>query len=225
MTTFTEDFHAGAFILSEANGFRSREQRIVVSGQNLKAGHVVGTAHGSATATAFAGNAGSEGAMGTITVGAGAIAGTYKLIIIEPGSNAGVFNVEDPHGVSVGTGHVAAAFTGGGLSFTLADGGTDYSSGEGFNIVVAVGTGKLKEFNPANTDGSEVPTGILFDAVNASSTGTNADTACVTLERDCEVASNVLVWYSGADDGGKAAALAILAEHGIIGRSSVVPLT
>lgn len=221
MTTITEDFHAGAFILSEANGFRSREQRTVLSGQTLKAGHVVGKAHGSATATAFAGNAGSEGAMGSVTVGAGAIAGTYKLVIIEPATNAGAFTVEDPNGVLVGTGHVAAAFTGGGLSFTLADGGTDYTSGEGFNIVVAAGTGKVKEFNPANTDGSEVPTGIMFRAVDASA----ADAQGVSLERSCEVTSDMLVWYSGADSGGKAAALAILATLGIIGRSSVTPAT
>lgn len=38
----TETGHAGGFLLSEANGARSREKITVVSGQNLKAGAVVG---------------------------------------------------------------------------------------------------------------------------------------------------------------------------------------
>ena len=42
MATLTEDFHAGAFIVSEANGHRSRESVTIASGQNLKAGAVLG---------------------------------------------------------------------------------------------------------------------------------------------------------------------------------------
>lgn len=42
MTTFTEDLHAGAFIVSEGNGCVSRDRITVVSGQNLKAGAVLG---------------------------------------------------------------------------------------------------------------------------------------------------------------------------------------
>ena len=38
----TETGHAGGFILSEANGKRSRENVTIVSGQNLKAGAVLG---------------------------------------------------------------------------------------------------------------------------------------------------------------------------------------
>ena len=42
MTTLTEPVHPGEFIVSEANGHRSREQVTVASGQALKAGHVIG---------------------------------------------------------------------------------------------------------------------------------------------------------------------------------------
>lgn len=42
MATLTESTHPGEFIVSEANGHRSREQVTVASGQNLVAGHVVG---------------------------------------------------------------------------------------------------------------------------------------------------------------------------------------
>ena len=41
MTTLTEGRHAAEFILSEANGQRSRENGTVKSGQNLAAGQVV----------------------------------------------------------------------------------------------------------------------------------------------------------------------------------------
>lgn len=40
-STFTEAAHAAEFILSEANGQRSRENGTLVSGQNLAAGAVV----------------------------------------------------------------------------------------------------------------------------------------------------------------------------------------
>jgi hypothetical protein len=41
MTVFTEGRHAAAFILSEANGQRSRENGTLLSGQDLVAGTVV----------------------------------------------------------------------------------------------------------------------------------------------------------------------------------------
>lgn len=38
---FTEDRHAGEFILSEADGQRSRENGTIAAGQNLKAGTIL----------------------------------------------------------------------------------------------------------------------------------------------------------------------------------------
>jgi len=42
MATLTEGMHAGEFLISEGNGFISRDVITVVSGQNLAAGAVVG---------------------------------------------------------------------------------------------------------------------------------------------------------------------------------------
>lgn len=42
MTVQTETGHAAGFLMSEANGNRSRENVTLVSGQNLKAGDVLG---------------------------------------------------------------------------------------------------------------------------------------------------------------------------------------
>jgi hypothetical protein len=104
------------------------------SGDN---GCVVGASFaGTGTATALAGNTGN-GAMGAITVSAGAKEGDYNLLIVEPGTNAGVFEVTDPDGEFVGRGSVGSAFSAGGLAFTLADGATDFVGGDGFTIAVA----------------------------------------------------------------------------------------
>lgn len=96
-----------------------------------------GTFAGTATAAALGTNTGN-GAMGTITVSAGAKQGNYVLTIIEPGANVGTFTVEDPDGVQIGDGVVASAFSAGGLAFTLADGATDFVAGDSFTITVTL---------------------------------------------------------------------------------------
>lgn len=214
MTTLTENPHAGGFVVSEANGDRSRERITVLSGQTLKAGAVLGrVAVGTASAAAAAGNTGN-GTCGAVTVSAGAKAGAYQLVIIEPGANVGTFQLEDPDGIVIGTGAVAAAYSGGGLAFTLADGSTDFIAGDRFVITVAAGSGKYKEYNPGNADGSQIAAGVLFDAVDASA----ADKAGVAYVRDCEVNGAELVWFSGASGGQKTTGKTGLALLGIVSR-------
>lgn len=194
----TESFHTGEFIVSEANGTRSREEiTIAAAAAALPAGQVLGkiTKAGTATAAAYAGNTGN-GAMGAVTVGAGAKAGDYKLTIIEPGTNVGTFQVEDPDGIVIGTGVVAAAFSKGGLSFTLADGATDFVAGDGFTITVTAGSGKYVAYDNTATDGSEVAAAILYAAV-ADST---SDQKAAAVVRDAEVDESLL---TGLDAAGK----------------------
>lgn len=78
-----------------------------------------------------------NGVMGAITVSAGAKIGAYTLTVTEPATNAGAFIVTDPDGIVVSHGNVAAAFSAGGLAFTLADGATDFSAGDSFRITVS----------------------------------------------------------------------------------------
>lgn len=59
MTSITETGHAGGFILSEANGNRSREEATIVSGQNLGAGAVLGKISASGKYTAYDDGAGT----------------------------------------------------------------------------------------------------------------------------------------------------------------------
>jgi hypothetical protein len=121
--------------------------------------------------------------------------------------------VEDPQGREIGHGNVAAAFSAGGLAFTLADGGTDFLAGDSFKITVAAGT-KYGPFDPAATDGREVAVAILFDDCDA----TAADTSAVAHTRTCEVASSKLTWAASATTNQKAAALAQLATQMVIAR-------
>ena len=92
---------------------------------------------GTAVSAAGSGNTGN-GTVGAITVSAGAKKGVYKLLIIEPAANAGVFEVTDPDGIFVDNGNVASAFSAGGLAFTLADGATDFVAGDSFDITVSL---------------------------------------------------------------------------------------
>jgi hypothetical protein len=68
MTTKTEGTHAVGFLVSEANGWRSREQIVIASGQNLVAGAVLGkvTSSGEYAAYDNAATDGSAGAAGIL---------------------------------------------------------------------------------------------------------------------------------------------------------------
>lgn len=211
-TVFTEGRYAGEYIVSEAEGTRSRDVITLITGQNLGAGTVLGKIRGAATSAALGTNVGN-GVMGAVTAGAGAMEGAYKLTIIEPATDAGAFVVENPLGAIIGHGTVAVAFAAGGLSFTLADGGTDFAAGDSFTITVAAGT-KYAAFNPAGTDGTEAAAAVLFDAVDA----TSADKPAVVHLRDCEIASAKLTWFAGTTDPQKAAGLVQLAALGVIAR-------
>lgn len=213
MVVLTEGRHAGEFIVSEANGMRSREQVTVLADEVLEAGHVLGkVTKGAAAPVADPGNTGN-GTIGPVTLGAGAKVGVYALTCIEPAANGGVFQVEDPQGVVIGTATVDVAFSGE-VGFTIADGAADFAAGDRFEITVAEGSGKYKEYNPANTDGSEVAAAVLHGNVDA----TGADKPGLVIYRDAEVNASELVWFTGADAAAKAVGLADLAKVGIIGR-------
>ncbi|MFP5515462.1 MAG: head decoration protein [Alphaproteobacteria bacterium] len=209
----SEGNRTGEFLLSEAQGYRSREQITLDVGAVYAPGSVLGKVTvGTATATAKVGNAGN-GTLGAVTVGA-AKPGAYAVTFIEPATNAGSFQVEDPDGVNVGTGAVGTAFTGGGLTFTIADGATDFAAGDQFKITVAAGSGRFKLWNPANTDGSETAVAVLYAEVDATAGAQRG----VGFVRDAEVNGQILTFFTGATDNQKAAAAAQLAASGIIVR-------
>lgn len=167
-----------------------------------------------ALATAWSGNTGN-GTMGAITVSAAAKVGTYKLMIVEPGTNVGTFEINDPDGVLVGRGAVGTAYSAGGLAFTLADGATDFVAGDGFDIVVAAGSGKHEPYDDDAANGTSTAVAINGYEVDA----TSADVDTLGFTRDCEVFWDRLQWGAGVTtDAEKTAARADLLAAGIIPR-------
>jgi len=213
MTVLTEDFHAGAFLVSEGNGTRSREQITVASGQTLKAGAVIAKiAAGAIVGAAVAGNTGN-GTLSAITAGNGIVPGVYKALCVEPATNAGIFEVFAPNGVLLGKAIVAVAFAGP-INFTIADGATDFVSGDAFTITVAAGSGKYVKYDDSAADGSDVAVGVLFAAVDASA----GDAHGVAITRDAEVVTSMLIFDAGQASPAQVNALADLAARGIIAR-------
>ena len=213
MTTVTEGRHPGEFIVSESNGTHSREEITIASGQNLQAGHVLGKiVTATATGAAAAGNTGN-GAIGSVSATSAAKEGIYLAVCIEPAANGGMFEVEGPDGVIVGTVGVGVAFNGP-VHFTIADGATDFVAGDGFAIAVATTSVKYKEYNPANSDGSQMAVAILYAAVDA----TAGDAPGVGMVRALEYNAEEIDWFNGATAPQIAAGQGQLAVRGIIAR-------
>lgn len=166
------------------------------------------------TSAANGGNTGNS-TMGSLTAaGYPPTLGNYVLTIIEPGTNLGNFQVEDPTGKVIGHGTVGTAFSAGGISFTLADGATDFVSGDQFVITVAAGSGKYVPWNPSAVDGSQTVAAVMCFTKDA----TSADKQATGLMRAAEVNASELIWPTGANAATIAAGQAALKALGVIPR-------
>lgn len=204
MTIKTEGVYTGEFLLSEANGTRSREEVVIAAGSGiLNAGTLIAliTAANALTPTADGGNTGT-GTIGSVNVTSAAISGIYLLTITEAAANGGKFEVVDPTGALVGEGTVGQAFTGGGLTFTLADGSTDFAVDDSFTLAVVASLGEYTAYDDDGTDdGRRAASGILFASVDA----TVNDVRAAAVMRDAEVIERLL---TGLDTNGRADLLA-----------------
>jgi len=222
MTTFTEGRHPGEFLMSEANGFRSREKGIILSGSGIV---IPGTILGlvSVGAASVAAKAGGNTGTGLLTIDAttplldGVMPGVYTVRCITAATDGGTFRVEDPTGDVLGDVAVGATFSDE-VKFAIADGGTDFIVGDGFNITVAVGS---KKYAPSPNvlvqaiAGAETAVAINLYGVDA----TAADVEVAVFVRDIEVNKSKLVYESTVNDANKKALkIAQLAAVGIIAR-------
>jgi hypothetical protein len=228
MTRLTMSPRAGGFILSEAAGYRSREQIIVAASQTLLAGAVLGAIPNGDPAVTPGTRVGTgDGAIGAWTADAGVPAGEWAIEILGSGATA-AYRVLRPDGSVDGVGAVGSAYNGG-INGTLADGTTDWGAGTRIPMTVAydeAGETYVKH-DPEGTNGSQVAKAILFDAVT---TGVGETTKAAAIVRSAEVVEDDLVWDDHTD-GEKAAALAQLATTradailgeigGIIARAAV----
>jgi hypothetical protein len=213
MATLTMARRTGEYILSEANGTRSREKIVIATGSGvLHAGTVLAaiTAANAATATAAGGND-STASFGTITVSNVADTGTYALVVTsaKDGATPAAFTVTAPDG-STANGSAGVAFNALGLSFTLTDGLTTgaVAANDAWTIAVQAGIGQYVPYDDDGTnDGRRTASAILYAGVDATLT----DVEAVAHVRDCEVAGNLL---TGID----AAGITELASAGVIVR-------
>jgi hypothetical protein len=152
----------------------------------------------------------------TTPVLAGAINGDYRVVCIEPGTNAGTFEVFDPKGVAIGKYVVGGAAFAIQIKFAIAD-ATDFVPGDAFTVKVGIESGAdfdFKAFDTTATDGCQNVAGILFDAVTTD--GSNKKPG-VVIRRDAEVRASDLVWPgSNLTAAQKAAAIEQLIALGII---------
>lgn len=218
MVTLTEGIYATESLISEAPGDRSREAIVVKSGQNLSACAVIATiVSGTVASAAKSGGNTGNGTFtldGTTPLQLGAKLGIYTLRCIAAAANNGTFRLEDPDGLVLGDFVMSggAATISEQIKGALADGSTDFVVGDGFDITVSAIVEKEAEYNPAGTDGSQIATGILYGAVNA----TSADTRGVAFKRDCEHNGDIIVWKSGLNATQKAKGVSDLKRRGII---------
>lgn len=90
------------------------------------------------------------------------------------------------------------------------DAGLVLEAGTVLGLITADGV--YSNYDNGNVDGTETAVAILWDAIDTSATGTNADTEALVIFRDAEVDGNLLV-------GSDAAGIVELASKGIIVRS------
>jgi hypothetical protein len=219
MSVLTERKYLGDWLKWEPDSQYSREVLTVLAGSGadrvLTTGMVLGRiTKGAATGAAVAGNTGNGTITAAPTVGAAAKPGVYRLVCIEPATDAGKFIVEDPDGVLIGVATVGVQFTTH-LTFTIADGSTDFASGDSFTITVAAGSGKVKQIDFAATDGSDAACGILLLDTTAPD---GVDKSGVAIIRNAIVSDNSITWPAGATTNQKNAATAQLKSAGILVR-------
>lgn len=221
MTTLTETLHAGGFIVSEANGKRSRDQVTIGLSQTLVTAQVLGRAPLAASVTssaaADAGNTGNGVFTidGTTPVLADAKNGVYRVVCIEPVTNLGTFAVIDPKGVEIGRAIVGTAFSNQ-IKFSIADGATDFVAGDAFSVTVGIEDADYdyKAYDTTATDGCQRAAAVLFSAVT---TDGSTKKQGVVMRRSCELRASDLVWpASNLTAAQKAQAIQELNDLGIV---------
>lgn len=185
---------------------------------------VIGTPLGkiSAGAVTTAAKAGGNTGNGVLTLDpttpklVGARPGVYTVRFIAAATNGGTFRVEDPNGDVIGDGQVGAAFVDD-VKFTIADGATDFVVGDGFDITIAAGSGKIVVLSATGLDGSSKCIGFSF--VNRDPG--NADQlkgVTYGARGPLVVADAGIVWPAGFTADQKLAAIADVTALGIVVR-------
>jgi hypothetical protein len=137
----------------------------------LTRGTVLGKiASGAATAVAKSGGNTGNGTISAVTIQNPDKVGVYSVRF----TAATVFTVEDPDGFVLAVNGATGAAFADDLGFTITAGGTPFVAGDGFDITVAAGSGKVTAAQTASKDGSQTPYAILAEDVDATSADADA---------------------------------------------------
>lgn len=222
MPTLNETIHAGAFIVSEAPGYYSRDTATIAISQTILAGQVLyasGVAAGvTSSVVADASNTASSGALtldATTPVAAGAQNGAYRVVCIAVATNSGTFTVTDPKGVEIGKVAVGATFNNQ-IKFVIADGTGDFAAGDAFTVMVGRESGADEQFSAIPNDGSQVASAI---AVYPVTTDGSTTAKIAIMKRFAEVRLSDLTFATSISAANKAKAIEELRACGIICRS------
>jgi hypothetical protein len=209
MSVKTEGRHAAEFVLSEGNGSISRDNIVILSGAGVVVpGTVLGKISvGDGSSAAKSGGNTGDGTFvldATAPVKSGAKVGVYTLRCYEAVTNGGKFRLEDPDGLIIWDGEIAAG-AGGTVTVddeikgVLTDGDADFIVGDGFDITVAAGSAKYVPSPNTGVDGSESAVALNLYEVDA----TSADQSVSAIVRDAEVNKNLLTYEATVDDSTK----------------------
>lgn len=218
MQTFTEARHAGEFILTEAEGRRSRDNVLIAISQTIVPGAILGAAPvvASETSSVIVGTNTGNGVLTLANPATSqqAVDGDYLLTCTAAAANAGTFSVQTPDGREIGPMTVAVAFNKE-IKFTLADGATDFVVGDSFKIRVGIestGDYQFGALDPTATNGMQNAAAIaIYGAVTDASTTVQI----AALTNDSEVIGPALTWPAGITAAQKAEAILQLRKAGI----------
>ena len=183
----------GAFLLNEPHGTLHREEILMEANNGVEEpGTALVSVSTGGTGTAVAGTNTGNGTISAVVLDELATNGVYHVEIVSPAANAGGFQVTKD-GVVVGNGVVAAEFSGGGITFTISDGATDFVAGDSWAITVA---GVSTVWVPY-AEGAHAGHGaaILYAQVD---TGTGDPVKAVAIVRVCEVIAGRLIGSDAA---------------------------
>jgi hypothetical protein len=219
MVVLTEKARWGEAIMSEGNFHISRENVPVADGVVIAPNSLIGKAAvpaGVVTAQSYAGTGNGVLTFANPAVSSKVVDGVYKVTFITAAANAGTFRVERPDGTEVGVGSVGVAFNKE-VKFTIADGATDFVVGDSFSLNIQADAADFTAvaFNPAGTDGSEIPVGY---APYGTDTLVGVNRELAALVRNCELNGNCIAWPAGITDAQKADAIQALATTNVIVR-------
>lgn len=201
-------------LASEAPGSRSREEVTIAASQTITPGKVLGKVVRGAVTSRTGITRTGNGTIGTLSRSGSALVGAYTIKCIAAASDGGRFAVLDPLGRKIDDALVGVAYAGE-VGFTIADGSTDFAVGDTFILDVAAGSGQYKALDLSATDGTQTAVAV---AMQHATTGSGETAQTVVVVRDAELKLDMLAWPSGITTDQKNAALAKLAEVGLIAR-------